>query len=383
MLPVLYDETALMYGYIPLHYGIGVLTDTLSCTVTEERNGAYELELTYPPHGQHAEEIMLRHIIKAKPNFNDDPQLFRIYKISKTLGGNLKINAQHISYDLSGVPIYDGYAANAADACALLSTQYFTIDTDKTVTADFEITEPSSHKSWLSGKAGSLLDVYGTGEYHYDNFNIHYLLHRGQNRGVEVRYAKNLLSLSQDIDSSNLATDIVAYWKSFEDGTVVKSQKMSTGLSLDAEQCICVDVSERYESAPTVSELNDVATSLAASQAYTAVKDSIKLDFLQLSTLSDRVDLCDEVTIIYEDFGINASAKCIKTTWNVLKDRYDSLELGTVRQNFATSYINQNKLQVRKLDHQLYVLAQKINQEVQAMTAECERLQREIDELRS
>ena len=382
MFPVLFDENAITYGQVPQDNGLGVLTDALSCVVIEERNGSYELELTYPNAGLHAQDIMLRRLIKAKPNFIDSPQLFRIYKITKTLGGALKINARHISYDLSGAPIYTGTAANASDACTLLSTNDFSITTDKSVTADFAITEPSSRRSWLGGKTGSLLDVYGTGEYHFDNFNIEFLLHRGQDRGVVVRYAKNLLSLSQEIDSTSLATSVVAFWKSFEDGTVVRSQKIATGLSLDTEICSFVDVSDRFETAPTGAELTIIAQNLAASQNYQLVKDNIKLDFLQLSNLNDRVDLCDEVTIIYEDFNINANAKCIKTTWNVLKDRYDSIELGTVKQNFAVSYINQNRQTYKKFTHQTYVLAQQLKNDVQELTEETQRLQREIDELR-
>ena len=53
--------------------GLGVLTDAISCTVTEERNGAFELEMTYPVSGIHYGEIKTRCIILARPNPADDP----------------------------------------------------------------------------------------------------------------------------------------------------------------------------------------------------------------------------------------------------------------------------------------------------------------------
>lgn len=368
MFPILYNENNISYGQVPQDNGLGVLTDALSCIITEERNGAYELEMSYPASGIHAKDFALRHLIKAKPNFTDDPQLFRIYKIGKVINSSFKIYARHISYDLSGNEITTGSAGSCVSACVLLSTNDFTIDTDKNVTADFAITEPSSRRSWLGGKSGSLLDVFGTGEYHYDNFNIHLLLHRGQNRGVQVRYGKNLLSLSQEQDSSNLTTHIILFWKSIEDGSVVYSSKTATGLTLDVESVQCIDVSDSYETEPTVQDLDDKAQSYVASHNFNIAKDSIKLNFLQIKSLKDRVDLCDEVTIIYEDYGINSIAKCIKTTWNVLKERYDSIELGDARPNFANTFISTGKETMHIIHTQSSQLAQAIENATELIT---------------
>lgn len=340
MFPILYDETSITYGTVPSDNGLGVLSDALACKVTEERNGVYELELTYPASGIHSKDIQLRHLLKVKPNFTDNNQLFRIYKIGKVLNGSFKINARHISYDLSGIEITSGSAGSAVAACTLLSTNDFTIDTDKNVVANFKITEPSSRRSWLGGKAGSLLDVFGTGEYHFDNFDIHFLLHRGTNRGVEVRYGKNLLSLSQDRDSSSLTTAIIVFWKDSETGEVVYSAKTSTGLTLDVENVQCIDVSMDYDEKPTVAQLNLKAQNYIQNHDYSVVKNNVKLNFLQIGTLKDRVDLCDEVKIIYEDFGIESTAKCVKTVWNVLDEKYESIELGELKANFADTFIS-------------------------------------------
>ena len=45
--------------------GIGRLPDAISCTVTEERNGQYELHMEYPIDGQHMEDIRYSRIILA------------------------------------------------------------------------------------------------------------------------------------------------------------------------------------------------------------------------------------------------------------------------------------------------------------------------------
>lgn len=169
MFPILYENVT--PGVVPQDYGLGVLSDCLSCYVEQERNGIYELKMDYPADGIHAADIAKRRVIKVKPNFTDDPQLFRIDRVGKVMAGVFTIYAKHISYDLSGYPVYSGTANNAAGACALLTAKAnervgienaYLIETDKQVVADFSINEPGSIKSYFVGREGSFLDCFGT-----------------------------------------------------------------------------------------------------------------------------------------------------------------------------------------------------------------------------
>lgn len=47
--------------------GLGPLSDATSCTVTEERNGAYELKMVYPSSGPLFSELTDDRIIFCKP----------------------------------------------------------------------------------------------------------------------------------------------------------------------------------------------------------------------------------------------------------------------------------------------------------------------------
>lgn len=345
MFPVLYDS--IVTGTVPEHYGIGVLKDALSCVITEERNGAYELVLKYPSSGAYADKLVTRAVIKAKPNFTDDAQLFRIYKIGKAIGSSFTVYARHISYDLSGFPITTGSASNVGDALALLNAKApgYTFSTDKSLQAQFKIDKPSSVRSWFGGKAGSILDQYGPGDWKYDNFKCKFLANRGQDRGVTIRYGKNLTKLENIDDSSNLVTSVMAFWQSSDDNPVtVISDAISTGATLDVTACQVVDASEYFENKPTVDQLNAYANKYIAGHITDKVKSNIKLDFAQISKLlKDRVDLCDTVHIVYEDYGISATAKCIKTTWDVLQDKYTEIELGEARTNIADTIVGINK----------------------------------------
>lgn len=59
MIPCLYDSREMKFD----HNGIGKLADAQSCTVTEKRNGSYELKLICPADGIHAEMLEEGNII--------------------------------------------------------------------------------------------------------------------------------------------------------------------------------------------------------------------------------------------------------------------------------------------------------------------------------
>ena len=344
MLPILYSS--ITEGTVPSNYGVGVLSDCISATVKEARNGEYELTMEYAAEGIHASDIVPNAVIKAKPNYTDDPQLFRIYKVGKTINGKFTVNAQHISYDLSGKVITSGTAASLGDTITLLNAQsgFFVISSDKSVSAPFKVAEPSSVRSWFGGKQGSILDVYGPGEWKYDNFNASFLAARGQDRGVTIRYGKNLTELSQTLDMTNLCSAIIPYYKA-QDGTVTTGSEVSTGLvGIDRKKAVNFSSEVDPESAtPIATQLSTLATAYIANNNFTTIKNSITLNFVQMKNLTERVDLCDTVHIYFEPLGLTATAKCIETVWDVLADRYTSTKFGDATTNIADTLVAQQK----------------------------------------
>ena len=113
MTPILFPSTSTEWTT----QGLGALSDAISCTVTEERNGIFELEMQYPVSGVHFDEMQNRCIILAIPSPYRTAQPFRIYRITKPLNGICTVYAQHISYDLSGVPLNPFTAASAPALC--------------------------------------------------------------------------------------------------------------------------------------------------------------------------------------------------------------------------------------------------------------------------
>lgn len=344
MIPVLYQT--ITEGQVPANYGIGPLTDTLACSVHEVRNAEDELVLEYAASGIHAAEIAPLAIIKARPNYTDDPQLFEIYKVGKVLNGRFTVNARHISYRLSNRLITTGSASSCVAACSLLNAQAgaFTISTDKTSVGAFRISEPASVRSYFGGKAGSLLDVYG-GEWKYDNFTCQLLNARGMDRGVTIRYGKNLTQLSQEISIENLATAILPFYKD-NDGNVTTGAKVPTGLTLSPARELAVDFSQDVDpdsGTAITTQLATLAARYIANNNFTVAFNSITLDFQQLEGLTERVDLCDTVKIYFDALGITATAKCVATTWDVLAERYTACTFGNARANIADTIATQTK----------------------------------------
>ena len=213
MIPILFESTAKSFD----NYGIGVLRDTTSCEITEERNGPYELTLKYPINGALYGYIKKERIIVAKPNDLAGNQAFRIYKISIPINGIITVNATHISYDLvtiGVVPFSLGNKSITQCGEALLQKAVlphaFSYQTDMSKAADFGSSLPVSVRSLIGGSKGSLLDLFG-GEFEWDNFKIYQHSARGQDRGVVIEYGKNLTKFEHSSDITDVYTHVLPY----------------------------------------------------------------------------------------------------------------------------------------------------------------------------
>ena len=363
--------------------GVGALRDALYCTVTEERNGSYELEMGYPVSGQHYSELTLRGLICAKPNPYSEEQYFRVYKISRPINGQVIISAQHISYDLCGIPVAPYTAGTAAQALDRLKSQAtvecpFEFWTNLSTTADFAAPVPSSLRSLLGGIDGSILDVYG-GEYEWDNYTVKLHSERGTDRGVSIRYGKNLTDLTQEENCTNVYTGVYPYWADSA-GAVTQ---ISTGPVVDVPEnqysftrVLLLDLSQDYTERPTDEQLKQSALSYIKANKIGVPKVSLKLSYAQLEqtveykgkALLERVGLCDTVHVTFERLGVDATAKVIKTTYNVLLDRYDSVELGTPRSNLASTIVGIEKSTKTEVDKTKSALQQAVDQATKLIT---------------
>ena len=348
MKPVLYSSTETAFT----SNGLGVLNDCVSAVVREERNGAYELTMEYPADGIHFSDISARCIILAKPNPTDSPQPFRIYRITKPIGGIVTIYAQHISYDLSGVAV-SPFSANtlaevisAMQSHALPSNQPFTLTTDMDKGTGLSITAPVSFRAMMGGQENSLIDIYG-GEYSYDKYSISLNANRGEDRGFTLRYGKNLTSFEQDENCAAVYSHIYPYWT---DGTTTVEVNNgeygklvpTTGTELPYTKILPKDLSSYFENQPTAADLLITAKTYASKAQLGVPKVSLTVSFAQLEENGiDRVNLCDTVTVVFPKMGVNAKAKVVTAEYDVLLERYTTLEIGSSTQGIADTIASQ------------------------------------------
>jgi len=371
MIPALYNKSETTFT----HNGVGLLSEAVKATVTEERNGSYELSLQYPITGRFYSEITEGAIIKAKANETSEPQLFRIYKSSKPINGIVTYSAEHISYDLNGIPLLGFSIKNATPQMALTKaiegaalpcpfTAYSNISTLNST----EILTPCSVRALLGGQTGSLLDVWG-GEYEFDNFTVKLYLHRGKDNGVVIEYGKNLKDLKQESNIAECYTHLMPYAVytvqdesgNSEEKYVYLAEKvipLTEAEDIGHYKAFIMDFSDRFGDNEEITEekLRAKATAYAAAADLGTPKVNITVSFVQLWQTEEykniapleRVKLCDTVTVRFSKLGVAATSKVIKTVYNSLQEKYESVTLGDAKSSFANT-VNKQQAAIQEI----------------------------------
>ena len=327
-----YTETAFTNN------GLGCLNDATSCVVKETLNSEYELEMEYPVNGIHYSDIQLRRIIFAKPNSYDQAQPFRIYSISKPIGGIVTVNAEHISYDMSGLPVrgaLENYAWYVNDVFEHIRNNSvypcpFTFSSDITEEKkSINLSKPRSVKAFL-GTDDGLLSLFG-GEWEFDRYNA--ILHkkRGQNRGVSIEYGKNLTDVTQDEACSEMYTAVYPYYYQEDDGLQRLDDDVIKILDTTYKNVYVLDLSSEFDEMPTQDQLREKAQEYINDNKLGEPKVSLKVSFIKnpevIEALHD-VRLGDTVSVKFIKIGVDTTSRCISYEFNVLTEQYNSIELG-------------------------------------------------------
>ena len=352
MIPILYNSAETDFT----RNGIGWLKDCTKCTSTEELNGIFECEFSYPITGNFYKEIVPDRIIKVKPNENATPQLFKIYRTSKPINGIVKIYCQHISYDLNGntVTPFTLSTTNATTVLnAILDHCYyahrFTAVSYSNTRSKFDLKIPVSARKCLGGMEGSVLDNF-KGEFEFDNFTIKHYNNRGQDNGVTIQYGKNLTDITADTSIADVYTSVYPY-ATDEDGDYYELPEKVIELPSKSKygepRTLPLDLSDKFDSETRITSelLRQYANAYISNNKIDEIKQNIKVSFVQLwqskeyetISLLERVKLGDIVTVKYPALGVSVKAKVIKTTYDVLNEKYTEIELGQAKSNFANT----------------------------------------------
>lgn len=305
----------------------------LSCVISEELNGSYELTMEHP----YDETGKWKRIAGEKIILADTPkgkQPFRIYNVKPEME-KITVNARHIFYDL-----LDNFILNlnkTGTASAVLSSmksalQYstpFTFSTDITAsgTVAGERKNPVELLLESTEDAQSFVKVFG-GELVRDKYNVSMLLAMGEDRGYRISYGKNLVGLSVTEDTSAVVTRYYTIGLDGITGGYVDSARIGDY----ANPKIAV-----YENTDlkTASELKTAAQAMFDAGADLPTVN-IAVDFVLLQNTEEYKDyavleevyLGDVVTVTNKKMNFSKKAKVISYEYDAMLKRYNKIELG-------------------------------------------------------
>ncbi|XVG95808.1 phage tail spike protein [Eubacteriales bacterium KG125] len=341
-----------------LNRGLGVLHDISEPVISEEINGIFDLYFYYPIDGVRFGEITEERIVCAKSK--KGYQAFRIDSISKDdneLG--IFVHAFHISYDLAYNFVEDTFIQDKGGESAINQLL------DRAVTPHnfrglSDVKGPISSRlvrknilSALMGDEENSLLKRGGGEIERDNFILNWKKKIGMDRGVSIKYKKNLTGLNFKLDESSVITKVMP--------------QGFNGLLLP-EKYVESDLIDKYHM-PRISKIEypdivskklnpDDEKALEHEQALAKLREAVKRDFeiknidkpkitcevsfVDLSQTEEykgykqlqEIYIGDTVHVVHEKLNIKTTQRLIGYRYDPLGDRYIELSLGQPERSF-------------------------------------------------
>lgn len=352
MKPVLYSPTDTDFTA----GGIGILSDCKKCLVTEEANGSYTVELSFPINAKFSSQLEDHNYqIKCKPNATDDFHIFYIYNHYKDMAtGLLYVYGKSRTMKLGNraVKKLEFERATCQEAMKCLEKS---MDQSSDIRLFSDITrvgstsiEVSNPLKCIKGIEGSLNQIFG-GEMKHEPFKLSLLNRRGRDHVTTFRYRKNLTGLKVETNFDGLLTRIFPY-------ADVQNNEGETerifGNPVDSLNINKYD-GEIYSEYVQFTEdqgvtdqksLNEVSKKYFSSMNPNCDQPNISIELnirkMEDTALAKRfkkfreVGLFDTFDIFHERFKINITAQITKVIYDSLNERVESLEAGDTQYTF-------------------------------------------------
>lgn len=350
---ILFDKTGNNWSSL----GLGPLSESINPIVDRERNGIYSLSFQYPVKGMLFKELKVGRwvVADAGPTIRAKSQRFEIVTITKPIDGIVTVYCEHYRYQLLRTMVkIASQVTNASAQAALnflqanmLPQGEFTFYSDVGTKASLDFSDPAKFKNAqevLGGVQGSILDNFG-GEYQFDNNQVRLLSSAGRDTNVVIAYGKNMTDIVQEDNIANTYTSVYGWARNQETDKLVTLPEVYIDSdyvgNYTQRRILMVDFSE--EQPTTVAALRNLVNAYIKNNNVGIPKISIKTSFVDLASSVmpeelknlEQLDLCDTVTVAFNELGINTTAKIIKTSWNVSLEKYDSIELGEAQTDFG------------------------------------------------
>lgn len=346
----LYPEEYVGYD----HNGLGILGEVTDSLVTEEINKSFELEFAYPVTGRRYADLLPGRVVTAKPDPLRQAQPFRICRINKPMNGLVRVQAQHIAYDLKYITCHPFAAQGPAQALTAMPEEAvidcpFTFSTELAGDQAFALEKPGDIWTALGTKKGGALSVFG-GELEFDRFSVALKARRGQDRHVSIRYGKNLTDFEQEEKIAEMVYGIHPYWQKsgvtvevFGGAVFPESLQSFPSGSYKLSRVKAVDFADTFETAPTEEQLRAAAMAYIDENGIGKPEVSWTIGFVPLEqtleyrgkAVLERVCIGDTVHVYFPMYNAQVDARAVVTRYKPHLDRYESITLGSARRSIA------------------------------------------------
>ena len=370
MKPILYEPKATDFEN---NGGIATLADCRSLKVTEEANGSYIAELTFPITTKYSEYLEdVNYQIKCKPNDLDSYHVFYIYTHYKDMAtGLLYVTAKSRTMKLGNRTVKNVVIDNQTgiQAMALLHDG-MDLESDIKMFSDittisstsFEVSNPLE---CIKGIDGSLNQRYG-GEIKHEPNRISLLKRRGKDNVTTIRYRKNLEGFKLELNWDGLVTRIFPY--ADVQNTDGKTERIY-GNKVDSQYIGNYDgeVYARHiqftedQGATDTVTLNKVASKYFTSMNAGVDKPKVsaevnirKLDNQAKFKNFRQLGIFDSFTVFHERYNINLEMTVNKVVYDGLLEQIESIEAGDPKFTFFEEQQNQFTEVMKKVPTKQY-----------------------------
>lgn len=349
--------------------GLGSLPDAKSAYVDAAFQAECVLKIEYPAKGTNAGLLKEERILQSKIN-DSDVQLMRIYDLKKSLDGNtFTVLAEPLFNDVRKhfMPVLDipeqvgilvawQRATSVAKPAVNTNLYKIALEGGATTSMGTQHMEQANLLQFFAGKEGSLLQMRNPLEFKKDNGTMIISRRLGREHAISGVYTRNLKGLEYTINTQDVVTAYYPFAKYKEEGsdeeTLIELPNkviVQDNASLYTGNTKPIDFSEDET-------VKDVATLQTAFDAYVLANEaertpsiSAKVDLITLRNQQgyenfvewQTVQLGDGVDVYHPEWDITLSARLMKYQYNILTDRYESLEIGDIKRTFLDD-INNN-----------------------------------------
>lgn len=359
MIPTLFRSQNIQFRFL----GKGKLAETISCIIHEELNGEYEMTLRYPLTGKRYSDLVAGGTIGAiAPVYTDEysyysreEEFFDIDRIAKPIDGIVEFKANHISRRLAKTVFRDSTLPLDQMQLVLTHSVPTTIDglecyMSGDATGTLTVPIPKSSLSVLIGSENSVVADFGgdfvfesdkgisTGQ-NYLKLTVHYMEHRGEDRGASIRFGVNMLNVDAEKDTTGAYNAVVPFW---DDGngniTYVSGYIVQPTTPISPIIAVPLDLSNDFETQPTNAQMVTLARQHLDTKTPWTGSETIKVDFIngaEIDPHAPDIQLGDTVHVYWGDADIATDLRVVAYDYDVLAERYISLELGTPQKQYV------------------------------------------------